>query len=156
MLGKLIDEYPSLKVALENQIGDRAGVKMHGAKWEELDFLRNSLDNKQVGYCLDTGHAMTSGLTPDQMALCMGSSLLTTHLHDNHGLKDEHLLPGEGLIDWKRTIREIIKANPAAPLVLELNPRTNKEITVDGTLWRAELGRWHERLLAIIRDVASS
>ena len=30
----------------------------------------------------------------------MRDRVVTTHIHDNHGDKDEHLLPFEGTIDW--------------------------------------------------------
>ena len=30
----------------------------------------------------------------------MRDRVVTTHIHDNHGEKDEHLLPFEGTIDW--------------------------------------------------------
>ena len=30
----------------------------------------------------------------------VGRHLITLHLHDNHGERDEHLLPGQGAIDW--------------------------------------------------------
>ncbi|MGO4212726.1 sugar phosphate isomerase/epimerase, partial [Terriglobus sp. YAF25] len=42
------------------------------------------------------------------------------HLHDNQGVKDEHLWPGSGGIDWKKTA-ELIAALPQAPIgVLEI------------------------------------
>jgi sugar phosphate isomerase/epimerase len=30
--------------------------------------------------------------------------VVTTHVHDNHGERDEHLLPYEGTIDWNGTL----------------------------------------------------
>jgi sugar phosphate isomerase/epimerase len=43
--------------------------------------------------------------------------IVTSHIHDNHGDKDEHLLPYEGDIDWAATLAGL----PAGvPLVLEL------------------------------------
>jgi sugar phosphate isomerase/epimerase len=41
-------------------------------------------------------------------------------VHDNHGMKDEHLWPGEGTIDWKRAM-ELLRSAPQVPaLVLEV------------------------------------
>jgi sugar phosphate isomerase/epimerase len=53
----------------------------------------------------------------------MRELVVTTHVHDNHGEKDEHLLPFEGTIDWDATLKGFGHA-PAAenklPCVLEL------------------------------------
>jgi sugar phosphate isomerase/epimerase len=41
-------------------------------------------------------------------------------VHDNHGMRDEHLWPGEGTINWAQTA-ELLKALPTAPAqVLEI------------------------------------
>ena len=41
----------------------------------------------------------------------------TTHVHDNRGERDDHLLPYEGTIDWSATLAAL----PAeTPMVLEL------------------------------------
>jgi sugar phosphate isomerase/epimerase len=44
----------------------------------------------------------------------------TAHIHDNHGEKDEHLLPWEGTIEWDETLGEFAAASEPLPLVLEL------------------------------------
>ena len=31
--------------------------------------------------------------------------IVATHLHDNHRMKDEHLLPFDGDIDWPKSLR---------------------------------------------------
>ncbi len=41
----------------------------------------------------------------------------TTHIHDNRGERDDHLLPYEGTIDWSATLAAL---PPEAPIVLEL------------------------------------
>jgi len=50
--------------------------------------------------CLDTGHAhMIEGLAT---ALQVGGDLIGhIHMHDNDGEHDQHLLPGQGSINWK-------------------------------------------------------
>ena len=70
--------------------------------------------------CLDTGHAhLGDGVLPSLEA--MRELLVTVHVHDNHGEKDEHLPPGQGtpsqgMIDWKA----VLPALRDLPLVLEL------------------------------------
>ncbi|MBQ8755787.1 MAG: sugar phosphate isomerase/epimerase [Lentisphaeria bacterium] len=36
--------------------------------------------------------------------------LVTCHLHDNHGVTDSHLLPGQGSVDWGRIRRNLADA----------------------------------------------
>ena len=72
--------------------------------------------------CFDTGHAhMEEGV--ERSYETMRDLVVTTHLHDNHGEKDEHLLPFAGSIDWDATLKGFAHA-PAAdnklPIVLEL------------------------------------
>ena len=54
--------------------------------------------------------------------------VVSLHLHDNHGEKDEHLLPYEGSIDWGAAI-PLLKSAPAdnLPVVLELKEKFGPE-----------------------------
>ncbi len=45
----------------------------------------------------------------------------STHLHDNHGEKDEHLWPGEGTIDWAATMAELKTAPKVEAGLLEIH-----------------------------------
>ena len=85
----------------------------------------------QAGVCLDLGHAhLTVGVA--EAIATLGPHIASVHVHDNHGIKDEHLWPGEGYIDW-RFAGEALKALPAAPaIVLEIAqdlPETPAQIT---------------------------
>ena len=69
--------------------------------------------------CFDIGHAhigegVLASLEP------MREFLATSHIHDNHGLKDEHLLPYEGTIEWKSALPAL---PPQLPLVFELKEK---------------------------------
>jgi len=52
----------------------------------------------------------------------------STHIHDNHGEKDEHLPPYEGSIDWTEAVT-LLKTAPEAnlPLTLELKEKIGPE-----------------------------
>jgi sugar phosphate isomerase/epimerase len=68
--------------------------------------------------CFDSGHAhIEEGVEVgfDAMRECV----VTAHIHDNHGEKDEHLLPYEGNIDWKAGLAAIASAPQPVALVLE-------------------------------------
>jgi sugar phosphate isomerase/epimerase len=77
--------------------------------------------------CFDIGHAHRGDGVAKSLEI-MRELVVTAHLHDNHGLKDEHLAPYEaaagnqteygasGPIDWKASLAEL----KAVPLVFEL------------------------------------
>ncbi|MGB6200095.1 MAG: sugar phosphate isomerase/epimerase family protein [Candidatus Acidiferrales bacterium] len=69
-----------------------------------------------VRFCFDVGHAHMGGGIAVALE-SMRDRIVTAHMHDNHGEKDEHLPPFDGTVDWPATL----VALPAeTPLVLEL------------------------------------
>jgi len=54
----------------------------------------------------------------------MRDRVATAHIHDNHGEKDEHLLPFEGVIDWDAALAAFATAPEPIALVFELKDRT--------------------------------
>ena len=75
------------------------------------------LDN--VGVCLDLGHANITVGTAAAIAT-LGRRIATVHVHDNHGMKDEHLWPGGGTIDWKATAEALQALATPPATVLEI------------------------------------
>jgi sugar phosphate isomerase/epimerase len=76
------------------------------------------LDN--IGVCLDLGHAnITVGVAAAIATL--GAHIASVHVHDNHGVKDEHLWPGDGVIEWPAAAASLkaLTSNPAT--VLEIH-----------------------------------
>ena len=69
------------------------------------DLLRiaSGLDDK-AGICLDTGHANMMRQDIPQFIVQCGEKLLATHIADNNGIDDQHLLPGFGSICWEEVI----------------------------------------------------
>jgi sugar phosphate isomerase/epimerase len=70
-------------------------------------------------FCFDIGHAHLDSGVAEGFEL-MRSRVATTHIHDNHGEKDEHLLPHSGTIDWDAALTAFAGAPEPLPLVLEL------------------------------------
>jgi sugar phosphate isomerase/epimerase len=84
------------------------------------------LDN--VGICLDLGHAhMTVGI-PDAIGT-LGSRIASVHVHDNNGLKDEHLWPGDGTIAWPATVASLQASATPPATVLEIHYSLGAETT---------------------------
>jgi len=74
----------------------------------------------RIGVCLDVGHAhMTSGI-PEAIGV-LGARIGSVHIHDNHGLRDEHLWPGDGTIDWEKTMPALKALAKPPAFVLEIH-----------------------------------
>ena len=109
-----------VKIAFENTEGE-----------EYLEALMNAFaDRKNVGFCLDTGHEMCYNFGKDLLEK-WGDRLIATHINDNLGIKDYngrifwhddlHLLPFDGIRDWKETAKRFRKHNYTGILTFELS-----------------------------------
>lgn len=83
-----------VRLALEN-----TGGNGYTGDPERLVALMQDLGAPNVGVVIDTGHRNLIG-DPAAALRTVGDHLITLHLHDNHGERDEHLLPGRGNIAW--------------------------------------------------------
>ncbi|MGH9746147.1 MAG: sugar phosphate isomerase/epimerase family protein [Candidatus Acidiferrales bacterium] len=80
--------------------------------------------------CLDTGHAHMD--SPVEVAFdAMRGRVVTSHIHDNHGDKDEHLLPYAGTIDWDATLGAFANAPQPVAMVIELKAQPDGAPTLD-------------------------
>lgn len=79
-----------LRIALENVFE------------EDPEVLREVMaDLDGVGFCFDPAHGFLFGKAPLEGWLdALGDRLVEVHCHNNHGLRDQHLPPHDGLIDF--------------------------------------------------------
>ena len=109
-----------------SQVAQRVGVRIgvenvitDESRAERLVELIEDLGAGNVGLCLDLGHLnveqdLLSGLEA-------GSDLLlSVHISDNHGERDEHLIPGRGNIDWGEASDKLGSMPRLAHMVLEV------------------------------------
>lgn len=75
---------------------------------------------KDAGVCLDLGHAHMGEGIRAVLEECK-SLIYSAHVHDNHGMKDEHLWPGDGTIEWAETMSELRAAPQLSGAVLEIH-----------------------------------
>ena len=101
-------------------------------------------DLEDVGICLDFGHAHLDGDVLDAVET-VSEHLIATHVHDNKGRADDHLLPFAGTIDWAGTLLAVQKIGYEGPFMFEVVPNGSTK----ATLANARKAREHlERLLA--------
>ena len=84
-----------------------------------VSFIEDDLDTPDVGICLDYGHAHLMGDLGEAIETISGH-LSTTHVHDNGGRQDDHLVPFEGTIDWDAAMMETQKIGYDGVLMLEV------------------------------------
>lgn len=86
---------------------------------QKLVELIRTLHFDDLGVCFDVGHAhLEPGV--EEAFEALKPYVRSVHVHDNNGMKDEHLWPGEGTIDWRRSVEQLRSAPQAPALVLEL------------------------------------
>lgn len=83
-----------------------------------ISALVNEVDSDRFGWCYDTGHLNSHGVSFRKI---IGHRVpLSLHIHDNNGkYRDEHLLPGDGNIDWKDFLDTLHEIGYKGDLVLE-------------------------------------
>jgi sugar phosphate isomerase/epimerase len=127
-----------VRVAVEvipNELS-RAGSLVH--------FIEEVLEEAEVGICLDFGHAHMDGDLVDAIET-VSEHLITTHVHDNRGRTDDHLVPFEGSIDWPAALTAVQKVGYDGTLLLEIAAHGSAK----DTLQKARKAREKmERLLA--------
>jgi len=86
---------------------------------ERLVELIRTMHFDDIGVCFDVGHAhIMSDVEPAFESV--KTYIHSTHIHDNARDRDAHLWPGDGTIDWKRTLELLSEAPHKPPLLLEI------------------------------------
>lgn len=65
-----------------------------------LDYVFGKVQSNALGFCYDSGHDLLYASAPYLMIDMYGPKLKAVHLHDNEGVFDEHLTPGQGRVEW--------------------------------------------------------
>ena len=84
-----------------------------------VHIIEHELELPDIGICMDFGHAFLMGDVVDAIETASGY-LVTTHVHDNNGKADDHLVPLEGAIDWPSTLMAMQKIGYDGSFVLEV------------------------------------
>jgi sugar phosphate isomerase/epimerase len=99
-------------------------------------YLRSFVEETRLTglrFNFDIGHAhLGEGAEQERVAsgfAPLKDLIVSTHIHDNHGEKDEHLAPYDGTIDWSAAL-ELLRTTPVAadlPLTLELKEKAGPD-----------------------------
>lgn len=127
-------------IALENDFGPQGGYA-YCASVRELRTLVDAFgDPEHIGACYDFGHANLAGGNHRANLNLLGSRLKAVHVQDNHGERDEHLMPFYGSIDWKQAMAGLADIGYTGELTYEIQefgrflPADMKHLAVEQSL----------------------
>ena len=90
--------------------------------------LYQDLMNQGVGFCFDVGHqAAFSHVSFASWLDNLGEFMAQLHLHDNHGIQDEHLPLGKGKIDFPMLFK-YLKEKGLEPSIITLEPHREEDL----------------------------
>lgn len=102
-----------VKVALEVMGNDLSTAP------DLVDIIERSFEGADLGICMDVGHAHILGDVAEAIETT-SEYLATTHIHDNRGQSDDHLVPFQGSINWAGAIMAFEKIGYDGVLMYEV------------------------------------
>jgi L-ribulose-5-phosphate 3-epimerase len=121
---------------MADPLGVKLALEVMGNKLSTVEALlhliESDLEGLDLGICMDVGHAFLLGDTAEAIEAASGY-LITTHLHDNRRLGDDHLVPFQGTIDWAATMMAFEKIGYDGVLMFEVKSQQDAAITLERT-----------------------
>ncbi|MEO8362689.1 MAG: sugar phosphate isomerase/epimerase family protein [Vicinamibacteria bacterium] len=90
-----------------------------GGQIEDFSWILDRLPTEGVGICLDTSHTFLGGTLYESIER-FGSRLVHVQASDNRGHTDDHLVPGEGIIEWGRVLSSLERIGYQGNFMLEV------------------------------------
>jgi sugar phosphate isomerase/epimerase len=119
------------RIAVENIFDEEPSV---------LKALIEAIDSPRIGHCFDVGHwNLFHNVSMAEWFAELGGRILHSHVHDNHGLHDDHLPIGDGMIDFDEYFRLMRSYAPEASYAIEAHDRSKVLLA-------------HERLIQRLTD----
>lgn len=106
-------------------LGVKVALEVRGTAGSSAEalvaLLEEEIDELGVGICLDFGRAHLMGDVGEAIETVSGH-LMTTHVHDNAGKRNDHLVPYAGTIPWDTAMMEMQKVGYEGAFIFELAP----------------------------------
>lgn len=131
------------------EYADKKGVQVafeNLRRADNLDFMMQRYKNVgNVAFCYDCGHEHCYTETVSLLDL-YGNRLSCVHIHDNHGRdkidcfknNDEHLLPFDGSVDYKKVVENLDKVGYSGSIMLEVYSAPYTTLSADEFLSTAK------------------
>jgi sugar phosphate isomerase/epimerase len=131
-LGYCIDSFrPVLERAI--QIGAVITVEnIFETEPSTLKGLLDAMDSPSFRHCFDVGHwNLFKSVGMEEWFSVLGSYISHLHIHDNNGLRDDHMPLGDGNIDFDLYFRLIKRYVPDAVYAIEAHDREKVELAIE-------------------------
>ncbi len=112
---------PLLEYAVKNNVTILSENILWGSsiKATAISALVKEVNSKNFDWCYDTGHANAHDISCRELLKCE-TVPISLHIQDNNGqLRDDHLMPGDGNIDWKEFLDVLHEIGYKGEFVLE-------------------------------------
>lgn len=107
----------NVKIALENTAAN-----------EYVDYILENIESDNIGLCYDTSHDNLYGRPAFRLAEKWSKRIFVTHISDNRGEKDDHLLPGKGIYNWDKFAKIFSNIKYRGILTLEVFPEEKEDV----------------------------
>jgi sugar phosphate isomerase/epimerase len=95
-------------IAIENMWGKTPeGVNRYAVRAEELLQLIEDIDRENVGACWDVEHGSVEKLDQGAAIRLLGRRLKATHISDETGPNNIHILPYSGFVKWEEVLKAL-------------------------------------------------
>lgn len=109
-------------LALAEDTGVRFALEnvLPGPATELVSSALERLPCEHFGFCYDSSHDQIGGPKPFTLLDVLGARLLALHLSDRIRDHVDHVVPGEGFIDWEKLWEKIRRSAYVGPVSLEV------------------------------------
>ena len=121
-----------VNVLIENSTKANMGDRYYVNSGKELRDFIEYVNHPLIHACWDTGHANCEGAQYDEI-LTLGEHLYAIHYNDNHGQRDEHIMPYLGTLNHDEVISALIDSGYRGYFTLE---STNSVTTTSSWPWK--------------------
>ena len=112
---------PLLEYAVKNGVTILSENLLWGSsiKATAISALVKEVNSPNFAWCYDTGHANAHDISCRELLKCEAAPI-SLHIQDNNGhYRDDHLMPGDGNIDWKEFLHVLRDIGYKGEFVLE-------------------------------------
>ena len=97
-----------------------------------LKGLLDAMDSQTFRHCFDVGHwNLFKSIGMEEWFSVLGPYIAHAHVHDNHGLRDDHMPIGDGNIDFDLYFRLMKQYAPDAVYTIEAHDRGKVEVALE-------------------------
>lgn len=108
-------------IAIENMWGEACpGVPRYAITAQEVLCLIEDIDMENVGVCWDVEHASIENLPQGASIRLLGNHIKVTHLSDETGANNIHVLPYTGFVKWDEVLDAFADIDYAGTFSLEI------------------------------------